>query len=164
MSPKLIVGLGMMVAVVALAPLAVADGVVVSGQCYNADGSEGGKERTGVTTDEGVLVPRVADADGSGGAAVEALATFAVGTIRDGGATGGACDNADDEHRADYLAVDVNAAGQGAEVCYKGTVFAGANQDACSENPEGFHCGTDTNGDGIPDSHCPNGGGLPAFP
>lgn len=155
MSPKLILGLGMMVAVVALAPLVNADGVVVSGQCYNADGSEGGKERTGVTTDEGVLVPRIANADGNGGAAVEALALFAVGTIRDGGATGGACDNVDDSHRADYLAVDVDVAGNGVEACYKGTVFAGANQDACSENPEGYHDGN---------NHVSNGGGLPAIP
>jgi len=139
MSPKLILGLGLLVAAASLAPIAVADGVVVSGQCYNADGSQGGKEKLGVTTGDGVIVPRIANVDGGGGAAVEALAMFAIGTIQDGGATGGACDNADDAHRADYLGADVNAAGTNVEVCYSGTVNAGA-QNVCSDSPEGAHC------------------------
>lgn len=120
---KAVLGLGLMVVAAALLPFAAGEGIGASGQCYNADGSDGGSATVRVDTDdEGlVTVPRVANLDGQGGGAVEAASMFARGSVEDGGQTGSACDNPDDAGRNDYVSVQTDIGGTEREVCYAGS-------------------------------------------
>ncbi|MBW3584216.1 MAG: hypothetical protein KY455_14090 [Euryarchaeota archaeon] len=121
------------------APMVTAEEVGLSGQCYNGDGTQGGKDELRVGTD-GVQLLSVLGA-------VNALAMFAVGSAEDAN-TGSACDRYDcgpgfedcdgRPERKDYLEVHVDGGLAGyVQVCYEGKPTVSTSGPACPHSPPG---------------------------
>lgn len=105
-------------------PLVQADGVGLSGQCYNADASQGGEDEVRVDSGGTIKVlPNLL----SGHGVIEALTLFATETVKDGGQTGNACKRYDcfsncpvgQSERYDYLEADATVGGNTVQACYR---------------------------------------------
>jgi hypothetical protein len=124
------------------------DYVGLSGQCYNADASQGGQDEARVYTDGNVVVlPGTVDDTDVGnptlGGAAPALLLFATESVNDGGNTGNACKRTNcfeesgcpwRELRYDYLEVSASLAGFAVQVCYNGGVDL---TGSCPTSPTG---------------------------
>lgn len=101
-----------------------ADSVGLSGECYNADGTEGGQGSVSASAngvDDDLTVDEALSI-------ANALAHFGTESANDR-STGNACKQSE-ESRADYL--EVHAAGN--QVCYRGTVVT---DGSCPTTPSG---------------------------
>lgn len=138
-----------MLTLIALPSAIAGDGVTAAGQCYNADGTQGGEDYAEVDTTNGASVlPNVL----SGHGAIEAAVLLATQTVADG-SPGKACKAHDclsgcdtaggEKQRWDYLLVQVRAGGNTFSVCYVGAAGGSQNVlispagDACPTRPSG---------------------------
>lgn len=144
---QIILGVLLALPVAALSPMALADGVGASGQCYDDDDAtnpSGGQDEVRVDT---VTGPEVGlDPVPGNHGITDALVKFASGTVEDGGQTGTACDRYDCfatqqacndagmDARFDYLEVDVKVGNTQAQVCYRGAVSIAGD---CPRHPTG---------------------------
>lgn len=137
------------VALLGLVPntLADGDGAGLSGQCYNADASEGGQDEARVYTDGHIIVLPGTTSDGdltdNRGGAAPALVLFATETVNDGGQTAKACKRYDcfstaecdgRPERYDYLEVDARFGAVFVQVCYNGGLDLSGS---CPTSPTG---------------------------
>ncbi len=122
---KVLVGL---IALAMLSMPVTADGVGLSGECYNADGTEGGQGRVEVSADEQDLL--TADEAIS---IANALVLFGANTAD----RPNQCkqpDSADGVDRDDYLEVHAGDV----QVCYKGTLQSPQlGNERCQTSPKG---------------------------
>ena len=150
MSTKTLIVLACGLALVGLIPAGGAQlaEAGLSGQCYNANNTEGGEDEARANTDGDVVaLPGTADdpagqADGYGGA-VPALAEFATESVNDGGQTGNACKRYDcfteaqcsgRAMRYDYLEAHAKVGDAFLQACYNGGATVAGT---CPTSPTG---------------------------
>lgn len=145
MKTQLFAGLLLALSTLVAVPATTADTLVgagASGQCYNADASQGGEDEVRVAVNDDGSVQSNTDLQplpGQGGI-TDALVMFVMGTIESGGQTGKACKRADCQDdpnvcpRLDYVEADATVAGTFQQVCYRGQVSV-AND--CPTSPNG---------------------------